>query len=179
MDRVRYGGREKSAIGEVVLSDSWGLLGGVALIGFVAGLVVSFVTQSFVPLVVGTLLGLLPTLLATRARERSQLDAQREKERSERPNIVACKACGNQVSRTAPSCPRCGQNAPGLHIKCPKCFSMNFTIDARGFGLTNAAIGAVLLGTEGLLGGMVGRKQVEFVCQACGKRWKPTHDELG
>ena len=87
--------------------------------------------------------------------------------------LVNCKTCGKQVSKTAPTCPHCGENAPGLHIKCPKCNSMNISSGQKGFGLGKAAIGGILLGPVGLLGGMFGRKTIELVCQSCGHKWKP------
>ena len=92
--------------------------------------------------------------------------------------LADCKTCGKQVSRTAPTCPHCGENAPGLHIKCPSCGSMNISSGVKGFGLGKAAVGAVLLGPVGLLGGMMGRKKVELNCQACGTRWKPQPGDL-
>ena len=87
--------------------------------------------------------------------------------------MVNCKTCGKEVSKTAPTCPHCGEEAPGLHIKCPKCNSMNISTGKKGFGLGKAAGGLILLGPVGLLGGMIGRKKIELVCQACGKKWKP------
>jgi ssDNA-binding Zn-finger/Zn-ribbon topoisomerase 1 len=50
-------------------------------------------------------------------------------------NIVKCKSCGENVSKTAPSCPHCGETYPGLSIKCPKCDSMNFSVGQKGFGV--------------------------------------------
>jgi hypothetical protein len=100
-------------------------------------------------------------------RETSELSAR----------LVACKACGNQVSRAAPSCPHCGETVPGLRVECLKCHSRSIAVGPRGFSLLNAAVGAVLIGPVGLLGGMVGRKQVEVVCRACGNRWTPSPSE--
>jgi ribosomal protein S27E len=93
--------------------------------------------------------------------------------------LAKCKTCGKDVSKTAPTCPHCGETAPGLHVKCPKCESMNIAFGQKGFSLGKSAIGAVLLGPFGLLGGMLGRKDIEFGCQACGHRWKPLPGELG
>ena len=92
--------------------------------------------------------------------------------------LVTCKTCGKQVSKTAPTCPHCGENAPGLHIKCPSCQSMNIAPSEKGFSLGKAAAGAILLGPIGLFGGMFGRKNIEFVCQACGHKWKPSPNDL-
>ena len=88
-------------------------------------------------------------------------------------DLVKCKTCGVEVSKTAPSCPSCGENLPGLAIKCPKCGSMSISIGQKGFGLGKSVAGAVLLGPIGLLGGVMGRKKLEITCQSCGKKWKP------
>ena len=87
--------------------------------------------------------------------------------------LTKCKTCNKEVSRTAPICPHCGENLPGLNIKCPKCFSMNIQIGQKGFSLGKAAAGGVLLGPVGLLGGLIGRKKTELICQACSYKWQP------
>ena len=49
-------------------------------------------------------------------------------------------------------------------VKCPKCGSTQFTAKNKGFGLGKAALGAVVLGPVGLLGGLVGSKKIRVVC---------------
>ncbi|WKZ43336.1 MAG: hypothetical protein QY302_14660 [Anaerolineales bacterium] len=92
--------------------------------------------------------------------------------------LVKCKTCGKDVSKTAPTCPHCGENAPGLRINCPACQSMSIATGEKGFSLGKAAAGALLLGPIGIAGGLLGRKNIEFVCQACGHRWKPSPSDL-
>jgi tellurium resistance protein TerD len=58
-------------------------------------------------------------------------------------------------------------------VKCPKCGSTQFTAVKKGFSLGKAAVGAVLLGPIGLVGGAHGANRVEVVCLKCGKRWTP------
>jgi hypothetical protein len=87
--------------------------------------------------------------------------------------LVKCKVCGKDVSETAPTCPHCGESAPGSNIKCPKCGSTNIAAGEKGFSLGKAAVGALLLGPAGLLGGMAGRKKIEIACRSCGHRWVP------
>lgn len=60
-------------------------------------------------------------------------------------------------------------------IRCPKCQSTQFSTDKKGFGLGKAAIGGVLLGPVGLLGGFVGSGNVKITCLKCGNTWKPGH----
>ncbi len=85
--------------------------------------------------------------------------------------LKKCKTCGKEVSKTAPLCPHCGESLPGLHIKCPVCGSMSIGIGQKGFSLGKAAAGGILLGPVGLLGGLIGRKKVEIICQACEYKW--------
>jgi tellurium resistance protein TerD len=47
---------------------------------------------------------------------------------------------------------------------------MSISSGQKGFGLGKAAVGAILLGPVGLLGGMLDRKKIELVCQSCGHR---------
>jgi tellurium resistance protein TerD len=58
-------------------------------------------------------------------------------------------------------------------ICCPKCGSTQIHASKKGFGLGKAAVGGVLLGPVGLLGGFFGSNKVELVCLKCGKQWKP------
>jgi tellurium resistance protein TerD len=85
--------------------------------------------------------------------------------------LKKCKTCGKDVSKTAPICPHCGESLPGIHIKCPICDSMSIAIGQKGFSLGKAAAGGILLGPLGLLGGLIGRKKIEIVCQACEYKW--------
>ena len=56
-------------------------------------------------------------------------------------------------------------------VKCPSCRSTQITANTKGFGLGKAAVGAVLLGPIGLLGGVLGSKKVIITCLNCGHRW--------
>lgn len=57
-------------------------------------------------------------------------------------------------------------------LKCPKCASTNLTANTKGFGLGKAAVGGVLLGPVGLLGGLVGSKKPVFICLKCGNQFE-------
>ena len=92
--------------------------------------------------------------------------------------LVASNTCGKEVSGTAPACPHCGESLPGLHISCPQYKSSNTSIGQKGFGLGKAAAGGLLLGPLGLLGGMIGRKKPEFLCQSCGHKWEASAADL-
>ena len=58
-------------------------------------------------------------------------------------------------------------------IKCPKCGSAQLTANQKGFGIGKAAIGGILTGGIGLLGGFIGSKKVKITCLKCGNSWKP------
>lgn len=57
-------------------------------------------------------------------------------------------------------------------IKCPKCGSKQITAKTKGFGLGKAVVGAALLGSVGLLGGVIGSKKIIVVCLNCGHEWQ-------
>ncbi|KJR45065.1 Phage protein [Desulfosporosinus sp. I2] len=60
----------------------------------------------------------------------------------------------------------------GSQLKCPKCKSTNLTANNKGFGLGKAAVGGILLGPVGLLGGLVGSKKAVFICLKCGNQFQ-------
>jgi hypothetical protein len=61
-------------------------------------------------------------------------------------------------------------------IKCPRCGSTQVAAGEKGFGLGKAAVGGLLLGPVGLLGGVIGSKAVKIACLNCGWRWKPQYN---
>ncbi len=58
-------------------------------------------------------------------------------------------------------------------VKCPKCGSTQFTAKNKGYSLGKEALGVVVLGPVGLLGGLVGSKKIRVVCLKCGHEWSP------
>ena len=65
----------------------------------------------------------------------------------------------------------------GEDIVCPRCYSSNVRTGKKGFGLGKAAIGGLILGPVGLLGGFIGKNQLKFTCQACGSSWSPSQTD--
>jgi tellurium resistance protein TerD len=58
-------------------------------------------------------------------------------------------------------------------IRCPHCHSTQLSADKKGFGLGEAALGGIVLGPVGLLGGLVGAGQVRITCLKCGHVFQP------
>lgn len=58
-------------------------------------------------------------------------------------------------------------------VSCPKCGSTQIMAAKKGFGVGKAAIGTILLGPVGLVGGMMGSNQLMISCMKCGHQWEP------
>lgn len=65
-----------------------------------------------------------------------------------------------------------GEKMSEQQIKCPKCKSTQLTANKKGFGLGKAAVGGLLTGGIGLLGGFIGSGKVKITCLKCGHTWK-------
>jgi len=55
-------------------------------------------------------------------------------------------------------CPMCGEQAKWIKVDKTK----------KGYSIGKAAIGGLLLGPIGLLGGALGKKKVTYACASCG-----------
>lgn len=58
-------------------------------------------------------------------------------------------------------------------LRCPKCGSNQVSVQNKGFGVGKAALGAVALGPLGLIGGLIGSKNIKLTCLKCGSKWEP------
>jgi tellurium resistance protein TerD len=96
---------------------------------------------------------------------------------------IDCKQdeSGNYTVRYEVKCMKCRKeswiithdpSSSNEEIKCPKCASTQLSANTKGFGLGKAAVGGVLLGPVGLLGGFVGSKKVKITCLRCGHDWE-------
>lgn len=56
-------------------------------------------------------------------------------------------------------------------LDCPQCGSNRVTGGKKGFRLGRAAVGTILLGPVGFLGGFIGSNNLEFACLSCNFKW--------
>lgn len=56
-------------------------------------------------------------------------------------------------------------------VCCPYCKSTQIQSKTAGFSIVKAAVGAVLVGPVGLLGGTIGANKIRLYCLKCGREW--------
>jgi tellurium resistance protein TerD len=69
------------------------------------------------------------------------------------------------------------QTYSGENISCTRCHSTNVRTGQKGFGLGKAAVGGLILGPVGLLGGFIGKNKLKFTCNSCGNSWSPNQTD--
>jgi len=80
-----------------------------------------------------------------------------------------------QARTRAPSSSAAVRPAESAPLLCPKFHSSHVAVGKKGYGLGKAAAGFLIAGPVGLLGGLVGSKNVTITCVACGHQWLPGH----
>lgn len=80
-------------------------------------------------------------------------------------------------TQTPPAAWNQNRSYGGEDIICPRCHSSNIRTGQKGFGLGKAAIGGLILGPVGLLGGFIGKNQLKFTCNSCGNAWSPSNTD--
>lgn len=74
--------------------------------------------------------------------------------------------------------PHGGSHMNSHGFSCTKCGSTNVSVGKKGFGIGKAAIGGLLLGPVGLLGGFVGGNKIKISCNDCRYSYEPHASEL-
>lgn len=79
--------------------------------------------------------------------------------------------CATHIHDTTPTINAIQQeDAP---MRCPRCGSSQLTANQKGFGTGKAAVGVLLAGPIGLLGGFIGSGKIKITCLKCGHEWMP------
>jgi DNA-directed RNA polymerase subunit RPC12/RpoP len=68
--------------------------------------------------------------------------------------------------------PRDASSQADTSPKCPRCDSSRLTAGDKGFSPGKAAVGGLLIGYVGLLGGLLGSKKTIITCLNCGHKWQ-------
>lgn len=58
-------------------------------------------------------------------------------------------------------------------VKCPKCGSYDLHSGKKGYSVKKGALGWILTGGVGLIGGLIGANKIEITCLNCGHKFKP------
>lgn len=90
--------------------------------------------------------------------------------------LINCSECGKQISDKASVCPSCGAPVNPVNeeiVCCPRCRSTQLSANKKGYSGTKAFLGAITVGSLGLLAGTQGSNDVILTCMACGNQFKP------
>lgn len=101
------------------------------------------------------------------ARKKRELECEEERKQQAAARAAEIQS---QQPKTEPS-PLVPLDDEAIH--CPQCGSSQVTANKKGFGLGKAAVGGLLLGPVGLLGGMIGGGKIKITCLKCGHVFEP------
>jgi DNA-directed RNA polymerase subunit RPC12/RpoP len=108
------------------------------------------------------------------ARRKEDLKRQAaEKIEAARLQSAALRDPRVETEKTPPDPPKSSPADADHPVRCPKCGSSQIAANKRGFGLKNAAVGGILLGPLGLLGGVIGGGKIKITCLKCGTVFEP------
>jgi DNA-directed RNA polymerase subunit RPC12/RpoP len=81
--------------------------------------------------------------------------------------LIRCPNCGRQVSPYSKI-----KSKNDDVVRCPRCGSTQLATGNKGFGVGKAAVGAIIAGPIGLVGGFVGSGKTMITCLKCGNKWQ-------
>ncbi|MDR4946825.1 TerD family protein [Neobacillus cucumis] len=113
-----------------------------------------------------------PNYVSTNQQGQTNFDPYRQNKNNQYSNQPAYG-----YPQTNHSVPPSHSSYVGDDIMCPRCHSTNVSTGKKGFGLGKAAIGGLILGPVGLLGGFIGKNQLKFTCNHCGSSWSPSQTD--
>lgn len=97
-----------------------------------------------------------------------------QQERNRRLKQEAIQRSSREYTRYSQNQPRQYFDSPPSssgEIRCPKCQSNQISVEKKGFSMSKAAAGGLLLGSAGLLGGFLGSNKQVNTCIRCGYHW--------
>ncbi|MBM7654604.1 TerD family protein [Neobacillus cucumis] len=113
-----------------------------------------------------------PNYVSTNQQGQTNFDPYRQNQFNQSSNQPAYG-----YPQTNYSAPPSHSSYAGDDIMCPRCHSTNVSTGKKGFGIGKAAIGGLILGPVGLLGGFLGKNQLKFTCNHCGSSWSPSQTD--
>ncbi|MED4228357.1 TerD family protein [Neobacillus cucumis] len=113
-----------------------------------------------------------PNYVSTNQQGQTNFDSYRQNQFNQSSNQPAYG-----YPQTNYSAPPSHSSYAGDDIMCPRCHSTNVSTGKKGFGIGKAAIGGLILGPVGLLGGFLGKNQLKFTCNHCGSSWSPSQTD--
>jgi hypothetical protein len=117
----------------------------------------------------------MPKLTPEEIEERKEAVWQRVRENQKvKKKLMAEWAQQRQwkVNAERKQVPAIDVDAPGP-VKCPRCDSASLAAGNKGFSFGGALAGWLWFGAVGLLGGLLGVKEVVITCLNCGAQWSP------
>jgi stress response protein SCP2/tellurite resistance protein len=115
--------------------------------------------------------------------QQSQAQMYQQPPVQQQPSYNSQPSYGNQQAYSPPANnqqipPQSGAKNYGAEdVRCPRCSSTNVRTGQKGFGLGKAAVGGLILGPVGLLGGFIGKNQLKITCNGCGHSWSPSQTD--
>lgn len=77
------------------------------------------------------------------------------------------------LTRAQPGPSRSRQDSAATAVRCPKCGSHQLAVGPGDFSVVKGVLGGLLLGSPGVIAGLLGTDDVWLTCSNCWYHWKP------